>query len=187
MEFNTYLKTYLDKERLEHSKKVEKLALKIADCLDIGCNTRLLSYGAMLHDIGMFQDAEAHNKIGANIIIEQGVDGLSEEETLVVACLVRYHRGSDPKISHSRFAKLNKGLQKSTAILSAILRLADGLDWKHKNFVQDIDIEFMDKKAFLTLYSNSPIITKTGFLKFFAKKKGLFEKVFDLKLSIKTV
>lgn len=189
MRIEGYIEKYLQ-GRLSHAETTEKLAMQIYEKLrrqkQIPELPKLLGYGALLHDIGMCISPLEHNKIGANIIIRDGIEGLSEDEVYVVACLVRYHRGGTPKKTHKKYSVLNKDLQNTVKIYSSIIRLADALDWKHKNFIDNIDIKIDKNNAVLTLHGKTDIIMKSGFLKFFGKKKEYFEKVFKLSLTLKT-
>lgn len=190
MDFDEYKKHYL-KERYPHAKQVEKLSLRFFEELQTILPEKsaefvhLLKYGALLHDVGMEIDEKNHNKLGARLILENGISGLNEEETALVAAIVRYHRGSMPKSTHRRFSALSKDKQRIVRAFSSIIRLADALDYKHENLVLDIDLKIDFSILLLTLKTDSNIMLRSGFLKFFRKKKELFEKTFKLTVQIK--
>jgi exopolyphosphatase/guanosine-5'-triphosphate,3'-diphosphate pyrophosphatase len=64
---------------------------------DIG---HLLWSAAMLHDVGMFIGRNGHHKHSYYLIKNAGLLGHSEEEVALIASIARYHRGSEPKVTH---------------------------------------------------------------------------------------
>jgi hypothetical protein len=53
-----------------------------------------------------------------------------------VSCLVRYHNHkSDPDPDHTPYGDLPRPLRRQVRLLAAFLRLAEGLDSGHRNFV----------------------------------------------------
>jgi exopolyphosphatase/guanosine-5'-triphosphate,3'-diphosphate pyrophosphatase len=66
--------------------------------------------------------------------------GFDPQETEVVALVARYHRQATPKKSHDGFGDLNGTLRSTVRVLSAILRLAEGLDRSHAQALAGIDL-----------------------------------------------
>jgi exopolyphosphatase/guanosine-5'-triphosphate,3'-diphosphate pyrophosphatase len=62
-----------------------------------------------------------------------------------VANIARYHRGAPPKTSHENLAGLTPELRKQIRRLSAILRLADGLDRGHVGGVADVKVRWLQR------------------------------------------
>ncbi len=151
-------------------------------------NVDLLLLGAQLHDIGTFSKRhKPHNKTGAKIILENKIDGLNDTQNLIVANIVRFHRGKIPKSGKQKiFKKLDKDAQKTARIFSSMVRVADALDWGHCSFCEDIHLTYDNLFRALTINVNSNIILNVGFNEVFAKKKKFFEKLFKVKLSAKT-
>lgn len=99
----------------------------------------LLSYAALLHDIGYVEGYESHHKTAFRLIMAAALPGLSPRDQAVIAHVARYHRGSLPDpAKHTAFAALppeDRGLVEQ---LGALLRFADGLDRSHTAAVQDL-------------------------------------------------
>jgi exopolyphosphatase/guanosine-5'-triphosphate,3'-diphosphate pyrophosphatase len=73
-----------------------------------------------------------------DIIIEHGLSQFSPGETTMIALIARYHRKALPSMKHDRFAALSGPCQGIVMKLSALLRVADGLDRTHRNAVKDV-------------------------------------------------
>ena len=119
------------------------LALKLYDDLredhGLGKQERDLLYGAsMLHDIGWGMSGGRHNKCGMRYILEDRKLPLSPRQRVIVALVVRYHRGGLPKRCHPVYGELRKKDRYVVRILSGILRTADGLDSSHCGVVRSV-------------------------------------------------
>lgn len=121
---------------IEHAHTVAHHALRIFDAAASlhGCSTRereLLEAGALLHDVGLRQDPPQHHIAGRDIIIAAHLTGFEHNERAMIACLAAFHR-STPDIAHeSLFLALNAAQQRTVLLLSALVRIADGLDRSH--------------------------------------------------------
>ena len=82
------------------------------------------------------ENAAVCARLGKRMVI--GSTGFTPEERAVLALLVRYHRRATPKMSHAPFAALPAKARKTVKYLSAILRIADGLDRSHFSHVQEV-------------------------------------------------
>ena len=183
MKLEDYKKNYLKKEGTKHAERVTVLSLKLFRELkefypnklkQFNEKKNLLEISAQLHDIGSFIERELelpHNKIGSKLILSGGIDELKEDETLVVAALVRYHRGKNPDEKHKIFSKLNEAQKPLVIMFSAILRLADALD------CEDFELSQIPE-GFLIKPFTMPDEA------FFNKKKKLFEEVFETKIEL---
>ena len=199
MRVEEYIKNYLtSKTAIEHSKHTQILSLKIyhelrkifpkEPLLEISNAEKLISYSALLHDIGAFLEnssIKAHNKTGAKLILENKIDDLDENETKIVALCVRYHRGSKPKKhKHKLFSKLNEKDKNTTRVISSIIRIADALDCNHiQNIENIIPVYDFDNRA-LILNPGINIMFNKGIYEVFNKKKTLFEDVFKIKICL---
>jgi exopolyphosphatase / guanosine-5'-triphosphate,3'-diphosphate pyrophosphatase len=102
---------------------------------------RLLEYAAILHDVGQHIGYERHEHHAAYIIRQGELRGFSDEEREQIALVARYHRKSRPKRRDLDFAAQPARSRRVIRILSAILRLADGLDRSHHQLVQSLRVE----------------------------------------------
>ena len=58
----------------------------------------------------------------------------------MIALVARYHRQATPKKSHEGYGELNGTLRTTVRVLSAIVRLAEGLDRSHAQALAGIDL-----------------------------------------------
>ncbi len=129
----------------EHSRQDARLAVRLFDLTTdlhyLDSRYRDLLYCAgLLHDIGYVEGYWGHHKTAYKLIMRADLPGITEREKRVVANVARYHRGARPKLSHKGFALLDVDDQEVVRMLSAILRLADGLDRSHLDAVRDLDL-----------------------------------------------
>ncbi len=176
------------KFREAHAKNVAKLAIDIFEQttelhgLDEE-GRKLLEIAALLHDIGHFVSSRAHHKHSHYLIESASFPALTRKEKLMIACIARYHRKKFPEQSHSAYASLNPLDQEVVLKLSAILRLADGLDRDHTQQVQGVEME-IDKPAGiarLKISGGSDLSLDTWSVNL---KAALFAHVYKLKVEI---
>lgn len=167
----------------EHSKQVTKLALNIFDCTKSihklnNTERELLEAAAILHEVGCFVSHSQHHRHSYYIIRNAEMLGFTENEKEIIANVARYHRKSHPKAKHTDYSKLNQEDQLVIKKLSAILRIADGLDRSHKSTIEEINCYINAKKIIFKIKSNSENID----LEIWGaqSKKQLFEEVFSL-------
>lgn len=175
---------------LKHSSQVQKIALKIFDELQpfhkLNEEAReLLKYAAILHDIGYYISAAKHHKYSYYIIRNSNLVGFTEKEIELIANIARYHRKATPKEKHSNIARLNENEKWLVSILSAILRLSDGLEKTHSALINDIKI--IPKKndnsfVMILRYLTYPPETELWAAE---KRKKIIEKLLNIKLELK--
>lgn len=104
---------------------------------------KMLEAAALLHDTGYYVESKSHNKHSQKMIIENGLKGFNENETLIISCIARYHRGSLPdKNKHDVYGSLEKHNRRIVKCLGGILRIADGFDRAHLALVKKIKLNF---------------------------------------------
>ncbi len=143
-----------------HSIQVCNLALELFDELHkvLGLeesDRELLEYAAILHDIGYHISHRKHHIHALYLILNADLRGFSESEIQVMAHVARYHRRSTPKKRHELYEELDKALKIRIQKLSAILRVADGLDRSHYQNVEGMTVEVSDKEITITIQTNS--------------------------------
>jgi exopolyphosphatase/guanosine-5'-triphosphate,3'-diphosphate pyrophosphatase len=169
-----------------HSQHVRKLALKLFDQL-VGIHnlTRreryLLESAALLHDIGWSMGSGAHNKASLKLILNDQDLPLSSTETLIIGSIARYHRKGPPRKRHANFGRLIKEDREVVTKLSAILRVADGMDYGHSSVVRDISALPGNRTVVLSLKARGNYVMEEQQV---AKKKDLFERFFGRKLRL---
>jgi exopolyphosphatase / guanosine-5'-triphosphate,3'-diphosphate pyrophosphatase len=129
-----------------HAHHVAKLALSLFDQTrslhELGDREReWLEYAALLHDIGHHISENKHHKHTYYLMTHADLPGFSSEEVGMMANVARYHRRGQPTIRHKGFRLLTRDQRKVVSSLSAILRIADGLDRSHFSVVRKITLE----------------------------------------------
>jgi exopolyphosphatase/guanosine-5'-triphosphate,3'-diphosphate pyrophosphatase len=66
--------------------------------------------------------------------------GFDPQEIEVIALITRYHRQAVPKKGHDGYGTLPRSLRRRVRALSAILRLAEGLDRSHSQPLAGVDV-----------------------------------------------
>jgi exopolyphosphatase/guanosine-5'-triphosphate,3'-diphosphate pyrophosphatase len=138
-----------------HSKQVQKLALQLFDAVGarIGCEPaerRTLSDAALLHDVGYHINYQGHHKHSFHLIQHAELLGISPDEQVIIAHVARYHRGSEPKRKHLLYWALDRESREKVRRLSAILRLADGLDRGHVRAVERVKVRWLERAIRVT-------------------------------------
>jgi exopolyphosphatase/guanosine-5'-triphosphate,3'-diphosphate pyrophosphatase len=126
-----------------HSQQVSRLSRSLFEQLrDLhGLPERyssILHAAAMLHDIGLFIAYQKHHKHTYYLIKSSGPGSFDPVELDIIANIARYHRKSHPSPRHLPFGQLSSAHQEVVCKLSAILRVADALDYGRQSRVREI-------------------------------------------------
>ena len=129
----------------EHAQQVTRLALTIFDQTRSvhGLSDKereWLEFGALLHDIGVHISYERHHRHSYYLIKNGDLRGFDPRETEVIALIARYHRQATPKKSHEGYADLPGSMRRTVRALSAMVRLAEGLDRSHAQALGGLDV-----------------------------------------------
>ena len=129
----------------EHAQQVARLALSLFDQTRSvhGLSDRereWLEFGALLHDIGVHISYERHHRHSYYLIKNGDLRGFDPQETEVIALIARYHRQAAPKKSHEGYGDLPGAMRKTVRALSAMVRLAEGLDRSHAQALAGLDL-----------------------------------------------
>lgn len=89
---------------------------------------KLLATAALLHTVGMRDDAGDYARAGRALILAHDLRSFSARERDMLACLVGFQRKKVRPARDLTFAALDPESQQLTLKLAAILRVADGLD-----------------------------------------------------------
>jgi exopolyphosphatase/guanosine-5'-triphosphate,3'-diphosphate pyrophosphatase len=107
----------------------------------------VLHAAAMLHDVGLFIAYGKHHKHSYYIIKSCGPVTLSKSDWDLAANVARYHRKAHPSAKHLPFSQLSPSNQSVVRKLSALLRIADGLDRRHESRVKSVVCTTNRKKS----------------------------------------
>jgi exopolyphosphatase/guanosine-5'-triphosphate,3'-diphosphate pyrophosphatase len=121
-----------------HASVVSRLALRLFDDLSpahgLGVRERdRLAHAARIHDIGARISPDRYHKHGAYLVEHAGLRGFSPDEIAVVASVVRFQRGRDPRPSYPPFAGLSARLRERTVVLTGVFRVAHALGRGHEH------------------------------------------------------
>ncbi|KAF0247658.1 MAG: exopolyphosphatase / guanosine-5'-triphosphate 3'-diphosphate pyrophosphatase, partial [bacterium] len=171
-----------------HAHQVAKLAGMVFDKLHCWHSLTqddrvLLQYAAILHDIGYHISHVGHHKHAYYLIQHSEIPGFSTKEIAIIANVVRFHRGTKPS-RQACFRRLNKIDRTRVEQMSALLRLADGLDRTHRSLVEDLQIEIQGKALQINV-----VAKEGGELEIWYTNQNLsyFEEVFHKKISINLI
>lgn len=181
-----------------HSLQDERLALRLFDetaalglhdmnepaLFDLDIAPRdILSYAAILHDIGYWYGYDKHHKHAFKMIMAGEIPGLSDRERTLVAHVARYHRAALPDPNkHKAFASLGEADQELVIQLAAILRFADGLDRTHTDAVEDLRCDLDRDRLIVTLLPGHGDETERWAGQ---KKARFFEQVFGVEVALR--
>lgn len=129
----------------EHAQQVARLAVSVFDQTRsvhglTDKEREWLEYAALLHDIGVHISYERHHRHSYYLIKNGDLRGFDPVEIEIMGLVARYHRQATPKKSHDGYGDLGGGVRRTVRVLSAILRLAEGLDRSHAQALTGIDL-----------------------------------------------
>ena len=131
-----------DRRHVEH---VRHLALQLFEQLGpaLGADASerpLLEAASLLHDVGQLVSYRKHHRHSYQLIMHAERLNLSARDRLLVALMSRYHRKQGPSRKHEEFAALPAEDQDIVRRMSALLRVADGLDRGHTASVERVAV-----------------------------------------------
>jgi len=139
----------------KHALAVQTIALRLFDALAARlalspADRRILADAALLHDVGYHINYERHHKHSYHLILHADLLGVTPEEQVLIANVARYHRGREPGRRQANYGELDRGLRRRVKRLSAILRVADGLDRGHVGAVGSVKVRWVDRALRIT-------------------------------------
>jgi exopolyphosphatase / guanosine-5'-triphosphate,3'-diphosphate pyrophosphatase len=129
----------------EHARQVARLSTLLfdqtADRHGLGPHEReWLEFGALLHDVGVHISYRSHHKHSHYLIRHGDLRGFDPEEIEIIALVARYHRQATPKKSHDGYGDLSSAHRRVVRLLSAFVRVAEGLDRSHAQVVSGLKV-----------------------------------------------
>jgi exopolyphosphatase/guanosine-5'-triphosphate,3'-diphosphate pyrophosphatase len=170
-----------------HIRHVAKLAIRLFDHTKSlhGLDDRArewLEYAALLHDVGYLINSRQHHKHAYYVIKHSDLAGLTAEDIEMIANIARYHRRALPDDRHAAIVSLSSRQRAVVEALSALLRIADGLDRSHFSVIQDLEVKIGKSVSIVLHTSGDPE------LEIWAARNrvDLFEKVFQRPVQFET-
>ena len=168
-----------------HSQQVSRLALSLFEQMRElhGLPDRyssILHAAAMLHDIGLFIAYQKHHKHSYYLIKSSGPSSFDAIELDMIANIARYHRKSHPSPKHLPFSQLSPVQQDVVRKLSAILRVADALDYGRQSKVREIQCKKKPKKVLAIRLGGTGDMTDE--IRSAADKAGLMSEVYGMEI-----
>ena len=170
----------------KHAETVAVFAEQLFDATEplhgLDSNDRLiLSVTAWLHDIGQFMNITDHHKHSLYIINASPIVGLTPPQKKIVANVARYHNKSFPKLRHENFISLSEADRERVKKLSAIIRLADAIDFEHVGRVVKLTASMAKDYLILELNGSGDLSLTKWALR---KQSALFQDVFHMYVQV---
>lgn len=177
-------KRYLGSRK--RAETLERITMTIFDSMKkvhgLGNRERLyLRIAAILHDCGKFISMMDIGETSYHIIMATEMIGLSHMEREIVANVVRYNHSSFA-YGERKNSSLNHEAYLVMAKLTAILKVANGLDRSHKQKLKGVKATLKENQLILTIDTQENIILEKGL---FTKRANFFKEVYNIEPVIK--
>jgi exopolyphosphatase/guanosine-5'-triphosphate,3'-diphosphate pyrophosphatase len=120
-------------------------------------NRCLLGSAGMLHDIGWADGTKRHNTRSARRIFSEESLPFDVADRSTVGLIALAHRGNVKIEAHPLFCLLSAEQKRKVLLLSAILRIADGLDYHRTGAVQEVHSVIEDNTIFCNVIAEADI------------------------------
>ncbi len=167
----------------KHSNLVERFALTIFDNLKkvhgFSRRERLyLQTAAIMHDIGKYVDSTDYDLATVHLIQDSFLISLNTEQKDIIANIARYHGAETPSIEHGSYSILSESQKMIVSKLSAILRLADALDYSRIQKIKSLNLKLYEKKLSVIVEGKEDTTLEEWT---FNNQSVFFEQVFGIK------
>jgi len=143
----------------------------------------LLQIAAILNECGRYISLTNVGESSYNIVMATEMIGLSHLEREIVANIVKYSTETfEYYETVGRVTTLDKESFLKIAKLTAIIRLADGLDISHREKCDNVKTTLKEDSIIITVESNADMTLE---LSMFARNAELFEEVYNIKPIVK--
>ena len=145
-----------EERHLRHARHVARLSLALFDGLRAlhkmdDASREILHFAALLHDVGAVVGYDGHSEHSAYVIRNGSLRGLSAAEIEMISIVARYHGKGRPRKKDRAVRALDRVQRRTVRWLSAMLRVAEGLDRSHYQLVQDVRVARKPKRISLRL------------------------------------
>ncbi len=144
---------------------------------------KIINAAGRIHGVGANLDAKQPNKAARKFLRKMAVPaGWTREEWGLLGLVVRYHRGTQPKVKHKKFSSLNEADQRRVNALAGVLRLARAL---RKSGVESPVGLRVDKSVDALIVQAPGLTDSEGVAARLAVGKHLLETCLELPLIVK--
>jgi len=173
-------------EGLLHSSRVTEIALSLFDDLiplhQMSERSRfLLECAGMLHDIGWKSGKKGHESESRELILSDEYLPFGVAERSIISLVAGTHQGNQCPPDHFLFSVLSPGDQRWTNFLSALLKIADGLDFRHKGAVESAHCFILPDRVECVITPTQDVLPEKQKARI---KAEFFEKVFGIPFCI---
>ncbi len=168
----------------KRGETLERIALTIFDSMKrihgLGKRERLLlQLAARLHDCGKYISMVNLGECSYNIIMSTEIIGLSHKEREIVANVVKYnHLPFVYYYNADGRSLLDEDAYLVVAKLTALLRVANGLDRSHKQKFKDVKTVVKDGQLVIQVDTAADITLERGL---FTRRADFFEEVYSIR------
>ncbi len=171
----------------KRGETLEKIALTVFDSMKkvhgLGQRERLLlRLATLLHDCGKYISMANLGECSYSIIMATEIIGLSHIEREIVANVVKFNHEEFEYYDIAKASTLDQESYLKIAKLTAILRVANGLDRSHKQKFKNVKTILRDDILTITVDTNEDITLEKGM---FTHRAEFFEEVYSVKPVIK--
>lgn len=165
------------------SRSLDAISMKIFDATKkihgLGKRERLLlRLACILHDCGKYISMADTSDCSYNIIMKTEIIGISHIEREIVANVVYYNHNDFVYYEEQEEASdLDRTAYLTITKLTAILRLANGLDRAHTKKFEDIRVSVKDEDLVISARSGVDLTLEKGL---FDSRAGFFAEVFGI-------
>ncbi|HAF26453.1 MAG TPA: exopolyphosphatase [Lachnospiraceae bacterium] len=143
----------------------------------------LLQIAVQLNDCGKYISQTEVGECSFRIIMATEIIGLSHREREIVAFIAKYNRD---EFDYNRLMygqeRVGRDEYLTIAKLTAILRVANGLDRSHKQKFRDYKVMLKDNELIISVDTKEDITLEEGLL---TERKDFFEEVYNVRPVIK--
>lgn len=171
----------------KRAETLENITMTIFDSMKkihgMGKRERLyLRLAAILHDCGKYISLVNIGETSYNIIMATEIIGLSHQEREIVASVVRFNHSKFVYYGQQGAGSLDRESYLIVAKLTAILRLAGGLDRSHKQKLKGLKAALKENQLVFAVDTQADITLERDF---FRTKAEFFREVFSVEPVLK--
>lgn len=117
----------------------------------------LLSYAALLHDVGEFINYPKHHILSYIIITNSSMVGFTSEELRTIGLMARFHHKKFPDLNSKILADIPLTGRREILECALILKIADIMDRRHNSTVSSIKIDVDGDMMMIEMGSDSDV------------------------------